>query len=91
MTFELGEKMVGAAGSIMASTKIHQRLWTGVCNAPMWFYDRNPAGRILNRFCADICVIDFGILRRIGYAFAAAVSCALSVRSPHISTFVHCF
>ena len=79
MTFELAEKMIGAGGSMRAATNIHKQLWNAVCTAPMWFYDHNPVGRILNRFSTDISIIDLGILRRIGYSFTAAVSCALSV------------
>lgn len=86
MIFELGEKIVGVTGSMMAAATIHQRLWAGVCNAPMWFYDRNPIGRILNRFSTDVSIIDCGILRRIGYSFTAAVSCILSVSSSRRKT-----
>lgn len=79
MIFELIEKIIGAGGSMQAATTIHTQLWTAVCNAPMWFYDYNTVGRILNRFATDISIIDFGILRRIGFSFTAAISCALSV------------
>ncbi|XP_026192254.1 multidrug resistance-associated protein 5, partial [Cyclospora cayetanensis] len=75
IAFELSDKAVAAAGSLKASTIMHQRLWTGVCNAPLWFYDHNPIGRILNRFSADIAVVDCGIFRRIGYTFTTAISC----------------
>ncbi|KAL8273171.1 hypothetical protein Esti_002929 [Eimeria stiedai] len=77
--FELFEKTFGVVGSVRAARSLHQHLWAGVCNAPLWFYDQNPLGRILNRFTTDVSVVDGGILRRIGYAFVAAVSFVLSV------------
>ncbi|KAL8425950.1 hypothetical protein Efla_000927 [Eimeria flavescens] len=79
MTLELLEKLAGVVGSVKAARTVHARLWASVCNAPMWFYDLNPIGRILNRFSSDVSVLDSGILRRIGYAFVAALSFVLSV------------
>ncbi|KAL8437705.1 hypothetical protein ACSSS7_000730 [Eimeria intestinalis] len=73
-------------GSVRAARSLHQHLWAGVCNAPLWFYDQNPLGRILNRFAADVSVVDGGILRRIGYAFVAAVSFVLSVSLVYLTS-----
>ncbi|KAL8445263.1 hypothetical protein Emag_005152 [Eimeria magna] len=82
LVFELLEKTVGVVGSVRAARSLHQHLWAGVCNAPLWFYDQNPLGRILNRFATDVSIVDGGILRRIGYAFVAAVSFVLSRYDP---------
>uniref|UniRef100_A0A1B0EXV1 Uncharacterized protein n=1 Tax=Phlebotomus papatasi TaxID=29031 RepID=A0A1B0EXV1_PHLPP len=43
---------------LMASTKIHDRLFRGITRATMWFFNSNPSGRILNRFSKDIGGID---------------------------------
>ncbi|XP_055678742.1 ATP-binding cassette sub-family C member 4-like [Lutzomyia longipalpis] len=43
---------------LMASTKLHDRLFRGITRATMWFFNNNPSGRILNRFSKDIGGID---------------------------------
>ncbi|CAH4036336.1 unnamed protein product [Pieris brassicae] len=43
---------------LRASVKLHERMFTGVTNAPMWFFHHNPSGRILNRFSNDISQVD---------------------------------
>ncbi|KAJ3270425.1 hypothetical protein HDV01_007835 [Terramyces sp. JEL0728] len=39
---------------IAASTSLHNMALNGVVNAPLSFFQRNPSGRILNRFSTDI-------------------------------------
>ncbi|KAI5640112.1 ABC transporter domain-containing protein [Phthorimaea operculella] len=43
---------------IKASCRLHDAMFRGVTNAPMWFYHHNPSGRILNRFSKDMGQID---------------------------------
>ncbi|XP_046852739.1 ATP-binding cassette subfamily C member 4-like isoform X2 [Xenia sp. Carnegie-2017] len=43
---------------INASQHLHDRMFRGVIRAPIYFYDTNPVGRVLNRFSKDIGVID---------------------------------
>jgi ATP-binding cassette subfamily C (CFTR/MRP) protein 10 len=40
-----------AAAGMSAARSMHQRLLAAVLAAPMAFFDANPAGRILNRYC----------------------------------------
>ncbi|XP_026322609.1 probable multidrug resistance-associated protein lethal(2)03659 isoform X1 [Hyposmocoma kahamanoa] len=43
---------------IRASTRLHNNMFRGVTNAPMWFFHHNPSGRILNRFSKDMGQVD---------------------------------
>ena len=44
--------------SLRAAENLHNKMVTCVLQAPVLFFDTNPAGRILNRFSKDIGVID---------------------------------
>ncbi len=46
---------------LKASTKLHDNLFRGVTRATMQFFNRNPSGRILNRFSRDINSIDIAL------------------------------
>ncbi|KAJ8954554.1 hypothetical protein NQ318_000788 [Aromia moschata] len=41
-----------------ASTRLHNRMFDKIVNAPMIFFNTNPPGRILNRFSKDIGSVD---------------------------------
>ncbi|CAH1958892.1 unnamed protein product [Acanthoscelides obtectus] len=41
-----------------ASVRLHNNMFARICNATMLFFNKNPAGRILNRFSKDIGCID---------------------------------
>ncbi|KAJ3015796.1 Multidrug resistance-associated protein 1 [Thoreauomyces humboldtii] len=45
--------------SYTAARAYHDRAMTGLLNAPVSWFDHQPAGRILNRMCADVQVLDF--------------------------------
>ena len=40
----------------------HSKMTKKILNAKKEFFDRNPSGRILNRFSADIGCIDFALI-----------------------------
>lgn len=45
-------------GSLRAAENLHDKMVARVLEAPVLFFDTNPAGRILNRFSKDIGAID---------------------------------
>ena len=44
--------------SLRSSERLHDKMVTCLLQAPVLFFDTNPAGRILNRFSKDIGCID---------------------------------
>ena len=44
--------------SLRSAESLHDKMVTNVLQAPVLFFDTNPAGRILNRFSKDIGAID---------------------------------
>ncbi|XP_078259159.1 ATP-binding cassette sub-family C member 4 [Rhinoraja longicauda] len=43
---------------VNASQELHNRMFTSIIRAPVLFFDRNPIGRILNRFSKDVGHLD---------------------------------
>ncbi|XP_051881887.1 multidrug resistance-associated protein 4 isoform X2 [Pristis pectinata] len=57
--------LFGVAGSLLifkilvdASQDLHNKMFTSIIRAPVLFFDRNPVGRILNRFSKDVGHLD---------------------------------
>lgn len=48
--------IVGAA--VWTSSQLHDKMLDRVVHAPVVFFDRNPVGRILNRFTRDVSLMD---------------------------------
>jgi len=46
------------AAMINCSRKLHNRMFAAVLKAPMFFFDTNPVGQVLNRFSGDIHLMD---------------------------------
>jgi ABC-type multidrug transport system fused ATPase/permease subunit len=45
------------AGSISASSKLHQKLTDSIFGAPIRWFDRTPPGRVVNRFSKGVCLL----------------------------------
>lgn len=43
---------------LKASERLHNKMTTAILKAPVFFFDTNPVGRILNRFSKDIGCMD---------------------------------
>eukprot|EP01104_Vermistella_antarctica_P019277 TRINITY_DN747_c0_g1_i1.p1 TRINITY_DN747_c0_g1~~TRINITY_DN747_c0_g1_i1.p1 ORF type:complete len:1499 (-),score=358.84 TRINITY_DN747_c0_g1_i1:89-4585(-) len=56
--------VIFAYGSFKTSRSLHGKLLASIVSAPCHFFDRTPAGRILNRFSTDIDVLDTFLLPR---------------------------
>ncbi len=44
--------------AMAASTKLHENMFQSVLSSPMYFFDTQPAGRVLNRFSKDMGSVD---------------------------------
>ncbi|CAG4967364.1 unnamed protein product [Colias eurytheme] len=58
MFFTWNKLLVFYNTCIRASVNLHDTMFRGVTNAPMWFFHHNPSGRILNRFSKDMGQVD---------------------------------
>lgn len=56
-------------GSLRCATILFQRLLDRLVNAPLRFFDITPIGRIINRFDADMTVIDQQMAQTSGLLF----------------------
>lgn len=43
---------------LRASVSLHEHVFSKIINACMRFYNKNPSGRILNRFSKDLGILD---------------------------------
>lgn len=43
---------------VVAATRLHNLMFRNILNSPMLFFNRNPSGRILNRFSKDTGAVD---------------------------------
>ncbi|KAI9352834.1 P-loop containing nucleoside triphosphate hydrolase protein [Obelidium mucronatum] len=76
--------------AIMRSTRVfHESAVSGVLNAPMWWFESQQIGRIMNRFTKDMSAIDqrllpqvFQFLAGIGGMFAILV--ILAINAPYL-------
>jgi ABC-type multidrug transport system fused ATPase/permease subunit len=48
---------------LRASENLHNMMLTAVLNAPMWWFDTTPVGRLLNRFTYDTMMLDIAFPR----------------------------
>ncbi|XP_054165162.1 multidrug resistance-associated protein 1-like [Oppia nitens] len=62
-------------GSLLASTRMHDRLLWSVMRSPMKFFDTTPLGRIVNRFSKDIDTIDTVTAFTLGYVLYLSLVC----------------
>uniref|UniRef100_T1J105 ABC transmembrane type-1 domain-containing protein n=1 Tax=Strigamia maritima TaxID=126957 RepID=T1J105_STRMM len=53
--------------ALIASSKLHQKMFQRVLHCPMSFFDTTPVGRILNRFSKDMDELDYTFPFQLGY------------------------
>ncbi|XP_072332338.1 ATP-binding cassette sub-family C member 4 isoform X2 [Scyliorhinus torazame] len=58
ITFGITRSLIIFKVLVKASQELHNRMFTSIIRAPVLFFDRNPIGRILNRFSKDIGHLD---------------------------------
>ncbi|OCH93976.1 P-loop containing nucleoside triphosphate hydrolase protein [Obba rivulosa] len=64
-------------GVVRASRNFHSMAMSGLLSAPMWWFETQPTGRILNRFGKDVASIDQRLLPQL-YALIASTGSCLS-------------
>ncbi|KAJ3061387.1 ABC transporter C member 13 [Podochytrium sp. JEL0797] len=76
--------------AIMRSTKVfHEGAISGVLNAPMWWFESQQIGRIMNRFTKDMSAIDQRLLPQVfqfvsGIGGLFSVIAILAINSPYL-------
>lgn len=56
--FTLIRAFLFAYGGVVAAKKLHASLLNKLMNAPLAWWDKTPAGRVINRLCSDVYTID---------------------------------
>ncbi|XP_065007832.1 ABC transporter C family member 13 isoform X1 [Musa acuminata AAA Group] len=56
--FTLARAFSFSYGGLRAAVEVHAELLSKLVNAPVYFFDQNPSGRILNRLSSDLYAID---------------------------------
>lgn len=70
---------LGAWAAIKAAKLIHAKLFRSVVFAPLWFHDVLSLGTLLNRFAADVDVVDGGPIFALSYFFGSMIYVLLLV------------
>ncbi|KAJ3402215.1 hypothetical protein CcCBS67573_g01814 [Chytriomyces confervae] len=76
--------------AIMRSTRVfHQQAIQGVLNAPMWWFESQQIGRIMNRFTKDMSAIDQRLLPQVfqliaGFGGLLSVLVILAITAPYL-------
>ncbi|XP_054165161.1 ATP-binding cassette sub-family C member 2-like [Oppia nitens] len=73
-------------GSLLASTRMHDRLLWSVMRSPMKFFDTTPLGRIVNRFSKDMDTIDTVTSFMLGYVLDLSLLCLSGIIVISIAT-----
>ncbi|XP_073010335.1 ABC transporter C family member 13 isoform X3 [Typha latifolia] len=56
--FTLARAFSFANGGLRAAIRVHAELLNKLLNAPVYFFDQNPSGRVLNRLSSDLYTVD---------------------------------
>ena len=77
VTATVGITLVGS--SLRAAGKVHECVLGNLIGAPLWFFERNPTGRILNRMSRDLESMDIKLMNAIDGLLAAGTTMLASV------------
>ena len=58
IAFTAANSMLFAQAGLAAAGSLHEAMLKRVLRAPLTFFDSTPVGRVLNRFTADVAVLD---------------------------------
>jgi ABC-type multidrug transport system fused ATPase/permease subunit len=71
--------LLSAIGFVRACRSIYSGLYKGVFGSPVVFFDTTPTGRILNRFTADMDIIDNQLTRSFFQVMNTTETCVASL------------
>ncbi|OAQ95919.1 hypothetical protein LLEC1_04564 [Akanthomyces lecanii] len=77
VTAAVGITLVGS--SLRAAKRVHERILSNLVGAPLWFFQQNPIGRILNRMSRDLDSMDSRLMNAIDGLLAAGTTMLASV------------
>ncbi|XWW96772.1 hypothetical protein V2A60_004752 [Cordyceps javanica] len=77
VTAAVGVTLVGS--SLRAARRVHERILGNLVGAPLWFFQQNPTGRILNRMSRDLDSMDSRLMNAIDGLLAAGTTMLASV------------
>ena len=77
--------------SLRSSERLHDKMVSSLLQAPVLFFDTNPAGRILNRFSKDVDSLDDVLPRTFFLGIQCLLSMCSSVLIPSIVNFWNIF
>ena len=78
--------VVSTIGYIRASAKLHHRLLLNILRCSMTFFETIPLGRILNRFSADIEMLDSSMPEKINEFLICLFECVAIMVVISVST-----
>ncbi|KAJ9137445.1 Spermidine/putrescine import ATP-binding protein potA [Pleurostoma richardsiae] len=65
--------------SLTSSRQIHQAVLDNILSAPLWFFQQQPVGRILNRLSSDVESLDFRIINAVDAILGAGSNLVASL------------
>ncbi|KAJ3492703.1 hypothetical protein NLG97_g5201 [Lecanicillium saksenae] len=77
VTAAVGITLVGS--SLRVARRVHERILRNLIGAPLWFFQQNPTGRILNRMSRDLDSMDSRLMNAIDGLLAAGTTMLASV------------
>ncbi len=77
VTAAVGITLVGS--SLRAARRVHERILGNLVGAPLWFFQQNPTGRVLNRLSRDLDAMDSRLMNAIDGLLAAGTTMLASV------------
>lgn len=77
VTAAVGVTLVGS--SLRAARHVHEKILSNLIGAPLWFFQQNPTGRILNRLSRDLDSMDSRLMNAIDGLLAAGTTMLASV------------
>ncbi|VDK43637.1 unnamed protein product [Anisakis simplex] len=82
--FTLIRAFLFAYGGIVAAKNLHNRLLHRVLNAALSWLDRTPSGRVINRLCADVYIVDDSLPFQLNILLA----CSFNLIGSIVLTFI---